>query len=286
MGRILRFLSRHSNIFLFLFLELVAFLLVVNVNQDQSRAFSGITQEVTARIHNVRSGVTGYFDLSKQNAKLMERNRELQLTVIDLKTDIDAMRHKVPYKDDYTILPDSMRPETGFDFIGCRTINYSFHLNYNYITLNKGSKHGVQKGMGVISSEGIVGMVISVSPRFSVAISALNQSFNLSTRLQKSRHLGTLTWNGKNPEIASLKYIPQTTDLEVGDLVVTSAVSTIFPEGFYVGKVKEFNKESHDGFYNIEVELATDFRSLDHLFVVRNEFKAEIDSLEQSSIPQ
>lgn len=264
-------------------MEFISLSLVVSVNQDQRRAFSGLSQEVSGGIQNVRADVTGYFDLNKQNRKLLRRNRQLELSVIEMKNQIDRLRFRAPLSRDFTILPDSTDPPGGYDFIGCRVVNHTVHLNYNYITIDRGTLHGIESGMGVISSEGIVGMIVSVSPHYSVGISALNQSFNLSTRLQRSRNLGTLTWNGKDPAIASLNYIPQTTDLRVGDLVVTSGFSTIFPEGFLAGEVVGFDKESHEGFYNIDVKLATDFRAIDHLYVVNHKYRKEIDSLEKIS---
>lgn len=279
MWRIIQFFSKYGNLILFISLELTAFLLVVNLNQKQKRLFDGFVLEISGSIHETNTAVLNYFNLKNENKKLQAENIRLKNELLTTRDELYNYKFQVPLQTRFSLLPDSAFPVEKFDFIPCRSINSTYSKNYNYITLDKGENHGVEKGMGLISPEGIAGMVVSTSPNFSIALSALNKKFRMSARLLGNRNIGTLSWSGGEPEYGILEYIPQTSPLQEGDTVVTSGYSTIFPENFMAGIVHSFDKDNHDGFYNIKVRFFTDFRSMDALYLVKNRNKAELDSL-------
>ncbi|MCB9234575.1 MAG: rod shape-determining protein MreC [Bacteroidia bacterium] len=284
MWRILQFFTRNGNLLLFIGLEVISFALIVNLNQKQHKIFHGFSMEFSGGLHQIRSSITGYFNLSHENEKLLSQNAKLKTELIRFRDELNTYKFRTPLRSNFSLLPDSLMPEPGFEFIPCQAINNSIRKNYNYITINKGSRNGVMMGMGVISPEGVAGRVIAVSKNYSVALSVLNKRFKLSSRLLSNRNTGTLSWDGGDPYHAILEFIPQTSPLEVNDTVVTSGFTTVFPPGYLIGRVSSFDKETNDGFYNIRVELNTDFGKLENLYVVSQKFRAEIDSLETSSV--
>lgn len=305
MWRIIQILGKFGNLLLFLALELIALLIVVTVNKPQREVSQGIFLEMSGSFSSVGASVGGYFNLASENEKLKGQNAELLAELQGVRDSMQTLRYRSPHKFDFQQLPDSLRndslfmdslriavdmpdslfPADGYRFLPARVINNSVHLNYNYITINRGSRHGVEVGMGLISPEGVAGQVSGVSKNYAIALSQLNQNFRLSAKLVTNTNVGTMTWDGANPEIGILEYIPQTSQIKLGDTVVTSGFSTIFPPNYFVGTVESFNSDAQDGFFHIQVRLATQYRALDNVFVVTHRYRAEIDSL-QSVNPQ
>lgn len=279
MGRIIEFLQRFGNIGLFLLLEFIALLLIVNRNEHQRKVFKSMTLAMSGSLYQVSSGITKYFNLSEQNEKLQEENNGIRQELIQLRNELAIYKYEFPYNPTFTTFPDSVLPAEAYDFISCRAIKSSINSNYNYITLNQGSKQGVTEGMGLLSPEGVAGRVIAVGKNYSLALSVLNKKFKLSTKLQKNNNVGTLSWDGADPSIGVLEFIPETAAVTEGDQVVTSGYSTLFPENFVVGTVDSYHNENKDGFHEIRVKLATNFRALGNLYLVQHRYEAEIDSL-------
>lgn len=280
MGRIIEFLRRFGNVGLFLLLQFIAFLLIVNRNDHQKKVFKSVTLSVSSSLYQVRSGITQYFYLNEQNDLLQGENNDLKREVIQLRNELHAYKFKSPLAPTFTTLPDSLFPADAYDFIACRSIKSSINSNYNYVTLNKGAMHGVTEGMGLLSPQGVAGRVIVVSKHYSLAISVLNKKFKLSAKLLKNNNVGSLSWNGEDPTVGILDFIPETATVTEGDQVVTSGYSTIFPENFVVGRVESYDNNNKDGFHTIRVKLATNFRALGNLYLVRQRYESEIDSLE------
>ena len=135
--------------------------------------------------------------------------------------------------------------------------------------------------MAVISAKGAVGKVKSVSEHFSVLISILNIDEQVSSVIRSLGYFGTTQWDGVDPRMVELRYIPRHVKLHAGDTVVTSGYNAVFPEGIVVGVIKEVNLKEETPFYNIKVELAQDFGNLTYVEVIKSNLKQEKDSLER-----
>ena len=286
MWRILEFITRYGNFLLFVLLEVVALWLVINLNPRQKNVFEGISLEVTGYFHKRYASITGYFDLANENRKLTVQNEMLGQELDRSRQMLMSYKYRVPYDKEFLAIHDSLLPDYEFDFIPCRAINHTYDRNYNYLTLNRGRRHGIHMGMGIISPEGVVGVVIGVSQNYSRALSLLNKNTRISARQLNKNNVGAVTWNGGNPRAANLEFIPQTATLKLGDTIVTSGYSTVFPEKFIIGFIESFDKNNHDGFYNIKIELAANFLGLDNLYIVQHLHQTEIDSLENLSLPK
>jgi rod shape-determining protein MreC len=165
-------------------------------------------------------------------------------------------------------------------YIPAKVINNSTTRANNYVTLNKGAKHGVQKEMGVIGQTGIVGIISDVSENFSIVMSVLHKKNNISVRMKKARFIGNLNWDGSDAQQASISGVPVNALIENGDTIVTSGFSSIFPEDIPVGKVIKVESTATSNFYEITVQLFTNFHTLNYVYVVKNILKQEQDSLE------
>ena len=126
-------------------------------------------------------------------------------------------------------------------------INNSINRRSNYLTLNRGRIHGIKPQMAVIGPAGVVGIVLHVSNHFCTVLSLLNSQIKLSAKIRENNYFGSLTWDGKDPIYATLGEINKHVKIEVGQHVVTSAYSTIFPENINIGLVEEVGFDEGKG---------------------------------------
>jgi rod shape-determining protein MreC len=168
-----------------------------------------------------------------------------------------------------------------FLYSQARVINNSVNKEFNFITINKGSLHGVRTEMAVSSPEGVVGIVFSVSKHFSVILPVLNRNFRLSAKIKRNNYFGSLTWPGGSPEQAILTDIPYHVALNIGDTIVTSGYSAIFPEGLMVGTIAEYSRQEGN-FNTITARLSVDFRNLEYVYLIDNLLYQEQVNLENN----
>lgn len=267
MDRLLNFVYQYRAFFTFLLLVLFCSWLIVENNQYQSTRYFNSSGRLAANIISFSQGVREYFSLRRINADLAEENAELR-SRLQRYMAVDSM---------YT---DTVRR---FDFVSAKVINNSTQMFKNYITVNKGSAEGIQPGMAVISTRGAVGKVKSVSQHFAVLISMLNVDHQVSATIKRTGHFGTAQWDGTDPRLINLNYIPRHVKPQVGDTIVTSGFNTVFPPDILVGIVSQATLNEASQFWELKVELAQDFSKLAFVEIVRSFQKAEKDSLELST---
>jgi rod shape-determining protein MreC len=275
MRGLLRYLLKHYAFLLFLLLEVFSFVLIFNFNSYQKAQYLNSSNLVTATIYNSFNAVGRYFSLASVNRKLAKENAQLKSLISDLPY-IRITPYSVVSKAEIT---DSM-----YRFISARVINNSVDKQNNYITLNKGRKHGIKPDQGIVNSDGIVGVITQVSESYSLGFSVLNKRWGASAKLKKSGTFGPLAWDGKDSRYANLTGIPFHVELAVGDTVVTSSYSSYFPEGIMIGVVHSLEKPEGENYYLIQVELAANFRALSYVDVIDNLKIQEIRALESKKI--
>ncbi len=278
MRNLIQFLVKNSSWFVFVFLEIICFYFIFSDNSYQKSVFLNSSNEFVGRIYSVSGSITSYFGLKSQNQELLKQNAELQLQVLALENDL----HKI--KTDSTeikaFVNNRAELRKDYDMTIAQVVNNSVHQLNNLITINKGSKDSVQTDMGVISHQGIVGVVRAVSTNFAVVQPVLNPDTRISCKLSNSNVPGTLIWDGQDRRYAYLTDYPEYEKFEKGDTVVTSGYSDFFPEGIMVGVVEDFKKQSVSNSYSLKVKLATDFASLKDVIAIRNKKKKEQFKLE------
>jgi len=162
-----------------------------------------------------------------------------------------------------------------------RVINNSVNKQNNYLTLNIGSSNGIEKGMGVLGPTGVVGVVVQSSQHYSTVLSVLHREARVGSKLKGSEYFGSLQWDGDSPESGILSDIPNHVALSIGDTIVSSGYSSIFPADIPLAVIKEFEKPAGENFYEIKVDFTTDFRNLGYVYVVKNIHKEEIEELDE-----
>jgi rod shape-determining protein MreC len=278
MRTLIRFLVTYKTLFLFLFLEVISLILIVNYNQFQHSQFLSSSNVVAGKIYQYSDAVTEYFNLKSVNTTLAEENAEL-------KNKLYALEKQLGYSEqDSTLMQrNALALVRNYTFIPAKVINASINQTKNYLTLDKGTEAGIRPEMGVLNESGVVGIVSSVSSHFSVVIPILNTSLHISSKVKDKTKTGSLVWDGKDPRKAKLEEIPLYIGLSEGDRVVTSGYSTIFPEGIPIGHVSSFSKHNDD-FYIVDVDLATDFHQLSFVDVIDYKYAEEQKDLEKKEV--
>lgn len=272
MRNLLRIIILYHFQILFVILEVISISLLLNKNNFQKARFLNITHNITGRIYKNINNTTAYLSLKKTNNRLAEEN-------VKLKNILERT-----YRSDEIFFfgeSDSLYHQHYF-YTSAKVINQTVNKQHNFLTLNKGSDVGIRPEMGVVSHDGVIGIVVSVSKRFSTVISLLNLDFRVSAKLAKNNYFGSLHWDGKDYRRVKLDEIPYHIDVNKGDTVITSGYSSIFPEGIIIGTVR--NSEVKGGnFYEIEVDLSVDFKSLVYVELIGNLQRKEQIELEELS---
>ncbi len=281
MLRLLSFLSKNQNLFLFLLLEAVALSLVVRFNAPQRHAMGDSLLEVSAAVQMRKRNISEYFYLKEGNIQLQEENDSLRQILDSLRGKLHVAEALIESDSSRVGMIDSLRSHEEFVYMPCRAIRFTHSLSRNYITLDKGRLHGVKEKMGLISPQGIAGFVVKTSPNFSLALSITSYGVGIGAKVEDLPIKPTFTWNGEDPEHGTLKWIPLDVDLKPGMKVLTSGIRSRFPPDLVIGYIEGLKEDSQDGFHEVSVRLATDFRSLNKLYLISLEHKTEIDKLRE-----
>lgn len=275
MERLFRFIYEYRAFFTFLLLEVFCAFLIIENNQYQSATYFNSSNRMAASILNFSQGVREYVSLRTINKELSDENARLR-------TELDKRLHQI---QEYKIpeVKDSL-DSIPYEFVSAKVVANSTQFYKNYITVDKGKLDGVMPGMAVLGSAGAVGKVKSVSDHFSVLISLLNTDDMVSSIIKRTENFGTAQWDGIDPRLVSLRYIPRHAVPVVGDTVITSGFNAVFPKGVLVGVIKSCTLKEEALFWDIEVELAQDFSKLSFVEIVKSNLKNEKDSLETITI--
>jgi rod shape-determining protein MreC len=264
------FISKYNAFFLFLIFEVTSLVIYVKYNSFQKATFINSSSEITGNLYAKFSEFFGYLSLKDVNDSLAHENAQLRN---QLKSSLYAdtvTKHKVTdtvYKQQY-------------EYIQAKVINNSVNRSNNYLTLNRGSDQGVEKGMGVICDKGIVGKVVYVSGHFSVVQSLLHKDSQFSAMLAKNKEIGYIEWGDDlDPHKGVLKDVSNNALPKLGELVVTSGYS-LFPAGIAIGKISNLHTKAGGVSLTMEVALSVDFSKLDYVDVVDNKFATEQQGLE------
>lgn len=275
MRNFIQFLVKNSFVFLFLFLEIIAFALLIKNNNYQHSKFLNSSNFLVGNLYESVANITDYFYLKSENELLRTQNAKL----------LSANKNAFTKIFGNTVQINDTSYFQKYVYTAAKVINNSTNERENYITLDKGFINGIKAGMAVINSSGVVGIVKNVSPNFSSVISLLHQKNSISGKIKTSVYYGSVVWDAdkNNYNTAFLNEIPNHVKLTVGDTIVTSGFSSIFPEGILLGTIKNFELEKGANFYSIEINLAVDFKKLSHVYIVKSLLKEEQTTLENLS---
>ncbi|NOR87821.1 MAG: rod shape-determining protein MreC [Bacteroidales bacterium] len=287
MLNLLNFLWKNYAFFLFLLLESIALSMVVS-SGHQGAVFAYTSNQMGGQAFSSWKSITHYFSLAEANEQLSAENIRLHHNLAQSYLDRNtSVFDSISMKNDSLETEETMDTLVqSFDYISAKVISNSIHKQKNYLMLNKGSKQGVQVNMGVLGPNGCVGIVYSVSNDFSTVISLLNTDTRISAKLLSNNELGSLIWNGNNPNLAQLSSIETYIPIHVGDTLISSGFSHIFPEGILLGTIKDYHKVAGENTYQITIKLSTRFSNLQYVSIIRNRFYEEQKLLEEQKEEQ
>lgn len=263
MRNLLEFLAKYNHWFVFLILEVVSMVLLFQYNSYQGSAWFSSANAVTGKLYEWDANVETFFSLTKVNQELTQRNAYLEQEVQKLSDSLVNVTKdsSIYHRDQFALLRN-------YRLIPAKVVANSVDKPGNLMTIDKGSEDGIHKDMGVISGTGVVGIVYLVAEHYAIVIPVLNTKSNISCMIQNRGYFGYLRWKGGVSDLAYLEEVPRHAHFKLGDYVVTSGYSAVFPPGVRVGRILHvFN--SADGLsYRVQLRLSTDFARLRDVCVI------------------
>ncbi len=264
MIRLLRYLSNKQSFLIFVFLELIAFILTIKTHDYAQLKLHNFQIEFAGAVNNTIHTVEKHFYLKSYNKKLLKQNAKL----------LEQLQHKIP---DITTLPASIPYQ--YTYIPAFVISNQCSLQHNTLLINKGEIDGIQPDSGVLSTNGIIGVVQKTSKHYAKVISILNKNLKINVALKHSNYSGFLQWSGKDPNSFEVIDLPVNAPIEIGDTIITGGMSGIFSKGIPIGRITGYQLVHGQKSYEIHIKSFTDMTSLGPVYIIKNRFKSEIDSL-------
>ncbi len=265
MQQIVNFIIRYKNALLYVGLLAIALGFTIQSHSYHHSKFFNSSSWISGSLYQISTDISSYFTLRTENKILLDENKRLRYILFNTN------------RSDSTAIDTA---QVNYAIISGSVIKNNFNSPRNYITINKGAKHGIRQDMGVITSQGILGIVEDTSSKFAMVQSILNTKSNINAKIQNTNFFGSLIWDGKSYTTVQLIDIPRLVPLKVGDTIVTGAMSSIFPENIPIGTIKAFDLNTSQSFYQIDVTLFNNMADIKSIYVISNKDKAEILELQ------
>jgi rod shape-determining protein MreC len=250
----------------FLVLSFVLMALNDNVQIKQVRTIATVGLGI---VQSQVSFLPRYFRLAEENELLRRMNLQMADEVSRLR---EARLQNLRLREALGI-----KEVSGHPVLACNVVSKNLTMLRNTLTLDVGAQDGIAETMPVVSPEGLVGIVVAVSDRYAIVNILLNTDFRVSAKDQRSRVDGIISSNGRD---VFLKDVAASQDVAVGDAIVTSNYSNMFPEGIRIGVVKSVESPSGSLLKRIIVNQSVSFVNLEEVFVVLRTADPERQNLE------
>jgi rod shape-determining protein MreC len=278
------FIRRYFTFILFLLLQGFSIYLIVHYSRYHKAVFSKTANQLTGKVNEQYSRIEYYFQLKKTNDSLVKANEKLYNK---LKADFELPDTTSNLVID-SIRTDSIEQYRKYHYFPAKVVYNSVAAQNNFIVLGRGSSQQVKPGMGIIDpNQGVVGIVTDVSADFAVVMSLLHKDSRISGKLLKSGETGTLSWDGKTPNIISLTGIPKSAKVVPGDTIISSGYSTSIPKGMMIGIVQEVKADKSTNNHLIRFKTAANFYNLEYVYAIDNRqaesIKTILDKVKQKT---
>ncbi|MDR0565677.1 MAG: rod shape-determining protein MreC [Prevotellaceae bacterium] len=270
MGNLLKFILRFHEFIIFFLLESIAVTLLLHNTYYQQTQVYGVVQEVQSYCFKLARQCTDYLSLNAYNEALLSENAKLR-NLLDRYGSIDTA---------HSARQLNAREGTLFTYMPAKVVSGTTNKQHNYLVLDIGRWDNIVSDMGVVTDNGVVGIVVNTSPHYAIVMSLLNRDFKISARIRQNGYLGTLMWDGLSYREAILSEVPQHVSIAVGDTVETSGYSAMFPEGIFIGTVAS-HEIKKGNFHEIRVKLEVDFKKLRYVNITRFSRYSELREVER-----
>ncbi len=264
MLQLIKFFTNNRVGLLFLILELIAFIFIVKSHSFHHSKYLNSANVISGSIHKKSTNIKNYFNLKSQNGDLVKENELLKNKLEQFIESTDS---------------EKINSNTKYKYISSKVVYNSYHKRNNILTIDKGSNDSIKPNMGVVLSNGIIGITLRVSKNYSTVLSLLNSRTKINAKMKNSHHFGSLEWNGKSFSKAQFTDLPIQANIKIGDTLISGGKSVIFPEGIPLGVITDFSIDKKS-YTTIDVNLFADFSALNNVFVVNNRLSEEQFELE------
>lgn len=273
MKKLIAFLFRSRTFLLFLILQAIALFFTINSRSFQRASFINSSSKFTGGVLESYNNYSSYLNLNEQNERLAKENAKLRsllknsyLPISSASSSLEDTTYKVRYQ-----------------YTQANVISSSFLKARNFITIDRGSAQGIKSGMGLIGPDGVVGLVINVSEHFATAMPLINPDVSISGMILKSKNYGPVSWKNNDYKSITLADIPRHVLLNEGDSVITDEKSQTYPSGILIGTIQSYTLQQDQNFYSVKLKLATDFSSLQQVYIIKDKMKIELKELENDN---
>jgi len=261
MRNFLQFIWNNQFTFLFFLFEFAGFLLLTTNNPHHESKVASASVALTGRVGEVNHAYQQYLGLREENLRLREENARLKATQFSLDLNRKSTRH------------------LGYNVRSAEVIQSTYQLGNNFMVIDRGQADSVRTQRGVVGPQGVVGVVYRTSTHYAVVMPLIHSQSMLSCKLKRSGYFGILKWDGRDARYALLEDIPNHVSIKEGEQVVTRGASGAFPPDILVGRAISSERDESSGFQTIKLELASDFQSIQNVYVIEGEAQHELDSL-------
>jgi rod shape-determining protein MreC len=258
MRRLVDIAFHFKEYLLLLFYILTSVLLLATNDSPQVKTIRSITLASIGFAEEAFGFIPNYFDLKEENRILREQNLTLSEELIRLR---EAKLENIRL---HQLL--ALKEQTPFHYVSANVVGRTLNLLQNTITMDVGESDGVRVNMPIVTDAGLVGKVITTSSGYAVGQIVWNKDFRASAKVERGRVDGIVMWEGGDR--LSLKNVAKTLDVQVGDVVITSEYSNVFPAGIKIGVVTKTAQAQGPLFQTIDIEPSVDFSRIEQVFII------------------
>lgn len=217
--------------------------------------------------NSIEDGIVFTYSFLQRQTRLVEHSRNLEDELAKLKMENSILSNQIKGLKRLELVSGFKESNPRFNLLGARVIRREPSQWLNTILLDRGRVDGVKPSMAVVNENGLIGKVISVSDYTSRVLFILDPGNTVSVKILRNNVMGVLKGNGDGT--CSLQYISNGTDVKIGDIVVTSEVSELYPSGIIVGKVESVDSKPGETFLKVTVTPSANFSDIYYLWIVR-----------------
>ncbi len=261
-------------------LEVFCIVLLSNASKSHQTFFASAANEITGRVDKRYNNLRSYFSLQETNRMLALENTRLKNL---LASNFAEINNGKKYEID-SLIKDSLGYFRKYTFLPAKVVGNTYTLQTNFLMLERGEAQGVKKGMAVTGPQGIVGVVVETTANYSKVMSLLHRNSKVSAMLKKDNNTGSLEWDGSDPNYLTLRNVTKGAKVSKGDTIITSNYSANFPSQMMIGTVATISAESSSNFYTLKIKTATNFFSVQYVYLIENARFAEQVQLETQPV--
>jgi len=271
--RIRDFLFRRYAIPTVVILLLLSALILISLRVKERKGvafFDGLLMEICSPFQKGSTfaikKVQGVFQEYLFLVHLHRENERLKKRIADLQRENDQMREMVLSHERLRKLLQ-FRETLSSTLVAAEVVGRDPSSWFKSVTINKGEKDGVRKGMAVISPEGVIGQILKTAPSHSVVLLVTDYNSAIDSIIQRTRAKAIVEGGGENR--CQLKYLLRAEDVVAGDRVVTSGLGGNFPKGLMIGEIRKVDKKGHGIFQYAELVPSVDFTRLEEVLIIK-----------------